>query len=1057
MTALDDALSNTAIVLGPHQLKAYWREADNVDIDTNVDSTGNLTDQSDGSMTITHSLDDGLPDNVTMTTGNDASGALSAGLNGREGLVLSSSGVRPFVGGHQQAGANTRFVTAPNPSPGLAGDYLLAMVVVANATTSLVQTDPDPKNHWDFLGSAVNANSGLQLHIYGTRWSPIGWQQLRLQADVPVSWNSMTMRFWAANPQGTVMTYRVTDVTLKPETVSQTAHTVEGKISGRGYEVGIWTAPYPAAGFWNVVQGGTEWQDLASSGIGIMSSVSPFRDSGQHTLRADTANATNGAIMASVTLEPYERPRMDARQYFSTFNRDSPVFGFDRDTARVNAAIRVLTTDGPVDTQAFRGQMQDIPISDRRATLEASSKARIDLNRTVTLPIVSSNRENLSTDWLAGWLMARGGSFVGAAPTIYTRFWNPFYGSLHNYWGTDQDYNAAFEWRANSTVTGRYGISKLPIVPGPNGMPAMYGEQTATRTQEINLRPLANLHNYPRNDFPHLFEGDNNGPLMIDLMSKANSKGRVTFWMRCDPIVQNPSYLTSGINGSAIGSDVRAAFTLESRGRDGSWLSYVRVNVVSNSTGNPSMTFGCSTNGFGSVFNSSYAVPQDGQWHFFGFWWDYAAGQYALKLDGVNSVTPSSYFATNGWNYTADMAETEEQLRRNGGRVDLSFIAHCPVSDLRVDSGEAYSTGMWADAYPYPAVGGSNATMRPTYQKMVGLAEPEAVNAWETLTNLAQSTISAYRADEKDAINFLPLSYFGEPAQMTPVAVQDVNSNSSDLDLTLDNTKTRNVVTVEFNDLRVDSGFSPVLEYGTAIEIPRGKTTLTIPLDTPAVEIHGAGYGSSDYLFINLDAAMIAGTTPIPRNRHYISVNTAADGSGSVLPIQQVSAKFVRVDAGSVTLEFINRSAKLAYIANNGESIPFLRVLGYGLRGGTAYATVRDTDSVAVRGERGLDTALEFVQDRYTANSVASLLVGQLAQPRAEVSVTVVGDPRRKPGDLVTLLDKEGTQVAGLWRVLSVVHNVSGAQYTQDLKLVQQFPVATWGGPNGWGIGVWGA
>lgn len=1055
-TPLNDALNSSSIVLGPHKLQAYWREVNNDDIATNLDALGNLTDQHDGTMTVEHSLDDGLPDSVTMTTGNDAAGTLTAGLNGREGLTLAASGQRPYNSSAvNQSLSATRSITGNVPSNSQRGDYLLCAVITNSPNAVLVQTAIDPKDSWDYLGN-VSA-TGMGLYVFGTRLNYPGRAPLQVEADASVNWISMTMSFWATNPLGIPLRHKVSNVNLTAETTSRVSHQVRAQLRERGYQVGIW-ASLPAVGPWSYPSGGIEWIESVQNGLDLMMSVSPLRESGSQNLNASTTLTTAQAIMGSVSLEPYARPRMDARQYFSPFNKDSPVFGFSRDTAAVLANIRVLTGEGPVDTQVFRGQMQDLPINGRSASVQAVSKARINLNKTVNLPIVSSNRENLSVDWLAGWLMARGGSFVGAAPNVYTRFWCPMYGSLHNYWGTDQDYNAAFEWRANESVTGRYGVSRLPVVPGPNGMPAMFGQQTATRTTEINLRPLANLHNYPRNEFPHLFEGDKNGPLMMDLFSKANARGRVSFWVRCDPIVQAPSYLVSGVNGSAVGTDVRAQFSVECRDRRGGYLGWVRVALVSNATGNPSMQMGTTTNGFGSVFNSSYDVPQDGQWHFFGFWWDFIAGQYALKLDGLNSITPSSYFATNGWNYTADLPETEEQLRRNGGRVDLNFLAHAPISDLLVDAGQPYSPDMWDDVYPHPAVGGANAVMRPTYQNMMGLAEPEAVNAWDTFAELARSSLSAYRADEKDAINFLPLSYFGEPAQMNPVAVQDVNRNSSDLDLKIDNTKTRNAVTVEFQDLRLDSSYSPVLAYATALELPRGKTTITFPLDTPAVEIHGAGgYNSTTYAFINLTANQIAGTEVIPRDRHYISVNNNSDGGGAVLPIQQVSARFVRVDAGSVTIEFVNKSPRTVYLANNGQDIPYMRVLGYGLRGGTAYATVSDAHSVAVRGERGLDTALRFVQDRETANNLASLLVGQLAQPRAELSVNVVGDPRRKPGDLVTLLDKEGTRVEGTWRVINVGHNLGGAQYTQDLKLVQQYPVAVWGGQDGWGIGVWGA
>lgn len=1055
MTALDDALASSSMVLGPHQLTAKWAETSNEDIATNPDAVGQLTDQFDGVMSVTHSLDDGLPDNVTMTVGNDASGSLVAGLNGREGLTLAASGQRSYDASGTATATGALTIQATIPTTAVVGDYLLCAVVVNSATASLSQTAIDPKDNWEFLGTAVSG-SGLALYIYGAKSFYTGRAPLRLVSDVAVTYIANTTAFWATNPLSVPLSYRVTNVDIDGETVAGTAHTRQGVLYGKGYQLGVW-ASLSGTGPWTGTLGGsTEWNEQVASGLDLMIATSPLRESGINALTANTTSSTSVAVLATVSLEPYARPRMDARQYFSPFNRDSPVFGFERDTAVVEANMRVLTTDGPVDTRIFKGQMQDVPISGRSASLVSQSRNRTWMNRTVTLPIISSNRENLSVDWLAAWLMARGGSFSGPAPSIWTRFWNPFYGSIHNGWGSDLDYNAAFNWRSDATPAGRYGTARPAIVPGPNGMPAMFGQQTATRTDEILIKPNGTMHTYPVDEFPHLYVLDD-GPLMNDLFSLANSRGKVSFWMRCDPIADSPAYLT-GVGGN----DFRAQFYVEARNKAGEFIGFVRVTIPSDAVGKPSVTMGNTINGFGGVGagGTSWDIPQDGNWHFFAFWWHYAAGEYAMNLDGVRHATPSTFFITNGWNDTSQLLATDAETRQAGGSVDISFAAHCPVSDLFVETGEVWvaGSGFWNYRYPFPGYGG-NGTQRPTYQLMTALAEPQAVNAWDTFTDLARSSLSAYRVDENDAVAFLPQTYFGETAQMTPASVvQDVALNASDLDVRLDNSKTRNVVTVQFADLRVSSNIVDVLKYFSAITLPPGTTVMTLPLDIPAVEIHGAGfYGGNNYLFINLDAAMITTPSTIPKNRHYISANLSADGSGTMVPEQEVSARFLSVGAGSVTVEFVNKRTGAVYLTNNGDQIPFVRVLGYGVQGGPAYTTQRDTHSVALRRERGLDTTLNWVQDRDTAEDVASLLVGQLSAPRAELSLTVVGDPRRKPGQLITIKDADGTQAAGTWRILSVGHNVDGPGYTQDLRVVEQYPVAIWGGPNGWGNSVWGS
>jgi hypothetical protein len=85
-------------------------------------------------------------------------------------------------------------------------------------------------------------------------------------------------------------------------------------------------------------------------------------------------------------------------------------------------------------------------------------------------------------------------------------------------------------------------------------------------------------------------------------------------------------------------------------------------------------------------------------------------------------------------------------------------------------------------------------------------------------------------------------------------------------------------------------------------------------------------------------------------------------------------------------------------------------------------------------------------------------MTNTFSQPRAEVGITVMGDPRRRPGSLVQLADSEGTQAAGTWRILSVKHDYDGGgKYTQDLELVRVLPVAVWDGSDGWDFAVWGA
>jgi hypothetical protein len=99
---------------------------------------------------------------------------------------------------------------------------------------------------------------------------------------------------------------------------------------------------------------------------------------------------------------------------------------------------------------------------------------------------------------------------------------------------------------------------------------------------------------------------------------------------------------------------------------------------------------------------------------------------------------------------------------------------------------------------------------------------------------------------------------------------------------------------------------------------------------------------------------------------------------------------------------------------------------------------------------------MDWIQSREVAETVANKLVTLLARPREEVRVRVLGDPRRRPGQMVTLADAEGTRAAGNWRILNVTHRGAGAMYTQDLKLVRVLPIGVWDGADGWDNASWG-
>jgi hypothetical protein len=534
---------------------------------------------------------------------------------------------------------------------------------------------------------------------------------------------------------------------------------------------------------------------------------------------------------------------------------------------------------------------------------------------------------------------------------------------------------------------------------------------------------------------------------MMDMMSRANSKGRLMLWVRGDATVSAPAYLSAG-------DDCVFKFSLTYTRATTGYLGYLECGIASN-TRQPYIRMGNDAGSYTSVSFLHTALPTDNSWHFLGFSWDFEAGSGNVCYDGA--VITSSAWASAGNNNVTEWPATDLDNIAAGHGMQTLFRMHCPYSDILLDFGEPYVAGQWTEHYPNPAAPGANATFRPTNIPLNALAVPTAVNAWDTLSELAHAALAAYRCDEADVFNFLPPAYFGEAAQMTPVAIQDTRYNMEDLDLVIDPSKLRNVVTVKFPDTRVDAQPQPVLLLLSMVPIAKGVTEITFSLDVPIVEVHGqAVQGGSTWTIINLTSSEIS-TPTLPKNRHYITANSAPDGTGTVLTAIQVGAAIAAWDAMSITIRFTNNTGNVAYLVNNGDQVPFFQLLGYGARASDGYVTVRDVNSVMVRQERGLDAELEWIQDRTTAIDIAAQMVNMICRPRAELTVRVVGHPERKPGHMVEVLDLDGTKVTGTWRVLSVLHETDGPKFTQTMRLVSVGEIGVWDGSNSlWDNAVWG-
>lgn len=352
------------------------------------------------------------------------------------------------------------------------------------------------------------------------------------------------------------------------------------------------------------------------------------------------------------------------------------------------------------------------------------------------------------------------------------------------------------------------------------------------------------------------------------------------------------------------------------------------------------------------------------------------------------------------------------------------------------------------DRVEFRAAGGApvpfapQAVVRPIEIEFEALAEPLAREAWELLSAVAKSSLTAMRTDELDQFCFLPPNYFVEAAQLTETETVSTELNAADPGITLDPSKVRNSVQVNFDEVRIDTSNIFVLSVTTAIPLVRGTSYLTFYFPEPVVSIDES-----------VSVVTAFASTAV---ESVVSFNTAEDGSGTYLTSSMVGVTVTEWDAGSVTIQFRNNYVSTVYIVNNaGTQFPFLGIAGLGAHVAEASATT--TEVQLNRSERLLTVSAPFTQRRADAFLLGSMILSQTRQPQAEIAIEVDGDPRRQPGDLVELSDKYGTKLAGQWRIMAIEHRIRGAAYTQLLSLQGIKPIVKWDDhETGWEKGVWG-
>ena len=1026
MTDLDDALNTSTPVFHPISVTADWLELPDGYSVGGADSLRDLGQQvGPAGFDVEHSFDDGLPDPVTSTTSNNASGAMEMDLAGRPANVADIlTGWR--AGTSSGSGSGTS-IPVTIPGDVVSQDYVL-VAITSNNTSGVYEAgfeDGDPHG-WTLL--AESADGTLTTYLFGrSHWIASPAPDFRIRTTGNWSWVVGTIGAHYTAGVSSIVPVKPGTVATAIEAVTQTGHTGPyASLPTRGYLLGVFSTGN-ASGPWTVASGGTQLvQSTGGTAALQMVKANLTTVGGEYRFVSNTAGSTGVAMMINVPLIIMDRPQLDALQYFSPFNEASPVKDFERDTAPVSAEINVVSPAGIVGTSIFNGQMADLPINGRGAKMQAVSQTRLRLDTAISVPTVFGRREGCTVDWVASHVMAHGGQYPGIAPSPQTRYWANMHGSLHANMDGGNGYNTQVFWDDNRTPTGPWGQGPPGIVDGPFVL-GMFGQSTHARVDDLWLQ--ADRANWPR-EVPGM-EAENN-----DIISDVNSTCRLTFWIRGDATDKNPDALDGG-------TDTLFVFEIRCQYND------VDSNYVACKIDNDRRPQLFLENGF---FLTGGDLPADGLWHFYGFTWNYNTGEGRVRRDNV-------FWEITGYDSAAHgMATSEAALNAAGRHVRMDVSSRMPIAEFQFEAGPNLYSEQFARFYPTPAAPSLNATYRPTKQWIEAVAGTAPTQGWNILQDLAEAAVMTLRTNEDDNVEMLPLEYYGETAQMTVDPINDLSTevNASELQVVNDPSKTRNFVTVEFQETRTDSNRTSVLDLTSALRIPPGLNFITFALEIPAAEIHGAidPYLGANWNLTKLTALQVAGTNALP-NDNFMSVNPREDGLGTVYVKAGVVGRIVAWSSSTVTVRFTNTTGITYWLSNNGTDVPFMRILGYPIRQAAAYESFRDVSSIARRRERALTTTSDWIQTRDVAVDHAGRLVTVLSRPRPDVAVTVMGDPRRRPGQLVTLTDEQGTGASGTWRVHNVHHRGNGPMYVQDLKMYRVGPVAIWD-EGLWGEGVWG-
>lgn len=990
--AFDDAIDRPSVTLVGARVRTDWAQ-NGYDGDDTIDD---LTGQAGQPIRVLQSLDDGMPDELSNTTGVGVSEVGIPMDYGQRGLT---AGISPQQFTTQVNGASTATFLLIDVPTCHVGDLMIMAVSVVDGTVTINQP-----NSWNIaVGPTIDDGgaNGVNTIVFWRRAEAI---DTITTAVYLVSFSGATQYSAICISLPSASFYIGETSGIKESGAGVTNHTTSAvmTVSRRAALVTIWAQGQTTTGTWTPDAQDTEIADVrgthATSNINLMMAISGELPPDTYTRTAATNVGTDYATMSAVVIESRDGTGMNASQYFSPFNVDSPIHGFERDVAPLTIDQGVLTTNGPEYVRIFTGQMVNTPVRGRTAEVTGISAARMALSIPVQPPAIMGNDEGCNATWPVVYTLHKAGLYASPPPRADDcQLWMPMAGSMH---AMMPDENNSNQFRSMLNQSAQ-------LIPYPAFVvgPYLLGVDAACDAGNVRVAYGANMHLQVGGAY---------------LLSQAGSTGRFEFWVRgdtCD-LVGSPRDIVDPISPNTI---------VDFRLHNGTTFNDGWVRVGIDATRHVFVTVD-DGDGHTATLTSTGTLSTDGAWYFCGGAWSFSGQKLWVNLDGTIESVVAGTLTTVGLPTTDDFPYDDVL-----GTQDPSLWSHIPIAEIQLTSGTEANPDTsvaWLDTVVWT----QTAEVVPSQLDLIALAVTVPREAWALIGELAQGELAAIGTSELDLFRYLPQSYWARDAQQISVNTLSTTINVSDLNITLDYTRIKNSCTVSYNFSEItDQPFIAASLVETFTLTPFAIITIEIPAGLPIVWVQQANATGID------DSAADA-----PEFFSYFTANDDPDALGNFAVSGEVSVFLISWTPGSVTIQVFNNTATTWYFKNT-KGWAVIGISGFQLKQTAASTTIADSISILARGERAITLDLPIIQRTSDAARAAQYVVDHFGKPLARVeSAEVFGDPRRQPGDLITFDDAENTAADGLWRKMTIEHTKVEGGYTQRVSLVKAYVTGSW-------------